>query len=78
MKKTILAYQPYIEMVSHNPHILIIANELLIRKNKVLVAGIYKPPRDIQTTRDIQTDFITSLETIVSKLSNSYDSCGRF
>ena len=72
MNKTILAYQPYIEMVSHNPHILIIANELLIRKNKVLVAGIYKPPNLSET------DFITSLETIVSKLSNSYDSYGRF
>ena len=28
MSKTILTYQPYIEMVSHNPHILIV-NALL-------------------------------------------------
>ena len=30
MSKTISTYQSYIEMVSHNPHILIIANGLLI------------------------------------------------
>ena len=30
MSKTILTYHSYIEMVSHNPRILIIVNELLI------------------------------------------------
>ena len=30
MSKTILTYHPYIEMVSLNPHMVIIVNELLI------------------------------------------------
>ena len=30
MSKTILTYNPYIEMVSLNPHMVIIVNELLI------------------------------------------------
>ena len=44
----------------------IVTIEVTIRKNKILVAGIYKPPNRSET------DFTTSLETIISKLSNSY------
>ena len=45
----------------------ILTIEVTIRKNKFLVAGIYKPPNLSET------DFTTSLETIISKLSNSYE-----
>ena len=45
----------------------ILTIELTIRKNKIFVAGIYKPPNLSET------DFTTCLETIISKLSNSYD-----
>ena len=45
----------------------ILTIEITIRKNKILVAGIYKPPNLSET------DFTTSLETIISKLSNSYE-----
>ena len=38
--------------------------EITKRKNKILVAGIYKPP-NLSVN-----DFTTSLETIISKLSN--------
>ena len=41
--------------------------EITIHKNKILVAGIYKPPNLSET------DFTTSLETIINKLSNSYE-----
>ena len=39
MSKTILTYQPYIEMVSHNPHILIIVNELLLLVIRVTIVS---------------------------------------
>ena len=45
----------------------ILTIEITIRKSKILVAGIYKPPNLSET------DFTTSLETIISKLSNSYE-----
>ena len=45
----------------------ILTIEITIRKNKILVAGIYKPPNLSEA------DFTTSLETIISKLSNSYE-----
>ena len=45
----------------------ILTIEVTIRKNKILVAGIYKPPNLSET------DFTTNLETIISKLSNSYE-----
>ena len=45
----------------------ILTIEITIRKNKILVAGIHKPPNLSET------DFTTSLETIISKLSNSYE-----
>ena len=41
--------------------------EITISKNKILVAGIYKPPNLSET------DLTTSLETVISKLSNSYE-----
>ena len=41
--------------------------EITICKNKNLVAGLFKPPNLSET------DFTTSLETIISKLSNSYE-----
>ena len=41
--------------------------EITIRKNKILVGGIHKPPNLSETC------FTTSLETIISKLSNSYE-----
>ena len=41
--------------------------ELTIHKNKIFVAGIYKPPNFSET------DFTACLETIISKLSNSYE-----
>ena len=40
--------------------------EITIRKNKILVSGIYKPP-DFS-----ETDFTASLETIIGKLPNRY------
>ena len=45
----------------------ILTIEIAIRKNKILVVGIYKPPNLSET------DFTTNLETIISKLSNSYE-----
>ena len=39
--------------------------EITISKNKILVAGIYKPPNLSET------DLTTSLDTVISKLSNS-------
>ena len=41
--------------------------EITIRKNRILVAGIYKPPN----LNEI--DLTTSIETIISKVSNSYE-----
>ena len=41
--------------------------EITIRKNRILVAGIYKPPNLSET------DLTTSIETIISKVSNSYE-----
>ena len=38
-----------------------------MRKNKILVAGICKPPNLSET------DFTVNLETIISKLSNKYE-----
>ena len=45
----------------------ILAIEITISKNKILAAGIYKPPNLSET------DFTTGTETIISKLSNSYE-----
>ena len=45
----------------------ILTIEITIRKSKILVAGIYKLPNLSET------DFTTSLEIIISKLSNSYE-----
>ena len=45
----------------------ILTIEITIHKNKILVARIYKPPNLRET------DFTTSLETIISKLSNNYE-----
>ena len=45
----------------------ILTIEIAIPKNKILVAGIYKPPIPSET------DFTTSFETIISKLSHSYE-----
>ena len=41
--------------------------EMTIHKNKILVAGIYKPPNHSET------DLTTNLETIISKLPNKYE-----
>ena len=41
--------------------------EITTRKNKILVPGIYKPPNLRET------DFATSLETIISNLSNQHE-----
>ena len=40
---------------------------ITISKNKILVAGIYKPPNLKER------DFTTSLETVISKLLNRYE-----
>ena len=45
----------------------ILTTEITIRKNKIPFAGIYEPPNLSET------DFATSFETIISKLSNSYE-----
>ena len=45
----------------------ILTIEMTIRKNKILVAGIYKPPNLSET------HFTTNPETIISKLSNKYE-----
>ena len=45
----------------------ILTIEITICKNKILVAGVYKPPNLSET------DFTTSIETIIGKLSNSYE-----
>ena len=45
----------------------ILTIEITIRKNKILVAGIYKPPNLSET------DFTSSLEAIISNLSNIYE-----
>ena len=45
----------------------ILAIEMTIRKNKILVAGIYKP------SNLSETHFTTNPETIISKLSNKYE-----
>ena len=37
------------------------------RKNKILAAGIHKPPNFSEI------DFITRFQTIISKLSNKYE-----
>ena len=51
-----------------NPsYIEILTIEITIHKNKILVAGIYKPPNFSET------DFHTNLETIISKPSNKYE-----
>ena len=47
--------------IENRSDIEILTIELTIRKNKILVAGIYKPS-------NLETDFTTSLETIRSKL----------
>ena len=47
--------------------IKIMTIEITIRKNKILVAGIYKPPNLTET------DFTTTLETIIIKLSTKYE-----
>ena len=53
--------------IENSSDIIILTIETIIRKTKILVAGIYKPPNLSET------DFTTSLETIISKLSNSYE-----
>ena len=51
-----------------NPSDIEILNiELTIHKNKILVAGIYKPPNLSET------DFTATPETIIRKLSNSHE-----
>ena len=45
----------------------ILTIEMTIRKNKILVAGIYKP------LNLSETHFTTNPETITSKLSNKYE-----
>ena len=45
----------------------ILTMEITTHKNKTFVAVIYKPPNLNET------DFTTSLETIISKLSNKYE-----
>ena len=45
----------------------ILTIEITIRKNKILVSGIYKPPNLSET------DFTNSLEIMITKLSNSYE-----
>ena len=45
----------------------ILTIEITTSKNKILVAGIYKPPNLSET------DFTTNLETIISQLSNKYE-----
>ena len=44
----------------------ILTIEITIRRNKILVAEIYKPPNLSET------NFTANLETIISKLSNNY------
>ena len=53
--------------IENAPGIEILIMEITICKNKNLVAGLLKPPNLSET------DFTTSLETIISKLSNSYE-----
>ena len=51
-----------------NPlNIKILTIEITIRKNKILVAEMYKPPNLAET------DFTTALETIIIKLSTKYE-----
>ena len=45
----------------------ILTIEITIHKNKILVAGIYKPPNLSET------DFTTNVETIISKPSNKHE-----
>ena len=45
----------------------ILTIEITIHKNKIIAAGIYKPPNISET------DFTSNLETIISKLSNMYE-----
>ena len=53
--------------IENRSDIEILTIEITIRKNKILVAGIYKPPNPSET------DFTTNLETIISMLSNNYE-----
>ena len=52
--------------IENFPDIEILTIEITISKNKILVAGIYKPPNLSET------NFTTNLETVISKLSNKY------
>ena len=53
--------------IANRSDIAILTIEKKIRKNNILVAGIYK------SSNLIETDFTTKLETIISKLSNKYE-----
>ena len=53
--------------VENPSDIAILTTKITIRKNKILAAGIYKPPNLSET------NFTTNLETIISKLSNHYE-----
>ena len=45
----------------------ILTIEITIHKNKIILAGIYKPHKLSET------DFTSNRETIISKLSNKYE-----
>ena len=53
--------------VENPSDIAILTTKITIRKNKILAAGIYKPPNLSET------NFTTNLEIIISKLSNHYE-----
>ena len=53
--------------IENHPDIEILTIAITIGKNKILVAGIYKPPNLSETY------FTTNLETIISKLSYKYE-----
>ena len=53
--------------IENSSDIEILTIEIIIRKNKILVAWIYKPPNLSGN------DFTINLESIISKLSNSYE-----
>ena len=63
----ILGKLPSLTMKIEKPsYIEIMTIEITICKNKILVAGIYKPPNLRET------NFTTNLETIIRKPSNKY------
>ena len=60
-------FQSHTIKIENPSDIEILTIEITIHKNKILVAGIYKPPYLSKT------DFTTNLEIIISKLSNKYE-----